>query len=382
MSHDANDLANMVILTVKAALAPVYERLSAIEAFQKSASGVEKRVGELSDRLLTFETKEAVEVPDAIGPAVVTAMAPVMERLAAAEARLAAVPVAEKSLTELRDRVVVMETKADTPVERPTIDLSPVLERIAALESRIDRLPEAEKSISEVRDRLLVFETKASGVPPSVELQTPEPVDLAPILARVDELKDALSIKSTAPSVDLSPLTERLSKLETKSIETAPTIATVGELAKDVVSLRERLSAVEARQPVPGPQGPKGEDGKDGKDGRDGKDGADGLGYDELAVVQTAERGITVKAFRGDRSKDIGTVVIPAEIYRGVWEPDRTYERGDCVTFGGSEFHCNETTMSKPEQSKAWTLKVKRGRDGRDGKDAVTLPVVKVGGNG
>ena len=55
------------------------------------------------------------------------------------------------------------------------------------------------------------------------------------------------------------------------------------------------------------------------------------------------------------------------------------------ATWGGSTFHCNETTTSKPGESKAWTLMVKRGRDGKDGRDlspaATALPVVTVGGN-
>lgn len=330
------------------------------------------------------ETAELMQaVAEVVQDQVALALRDMTTKLAVAEARIAALTESEKSLADVNRRLIIVETKAETPIERQTIDLSPVLERIAVTESRIDRLSESEKTISEMRDRLLVFETKASGVPPSVELQAPEPVDLAPILARVDELKDAMSIKSAAPIVDLAPITDRIARLEMHAKE-AQSVSDLSRevFTKEVSSIRERLAVVETRQPVPGPQGPKGEDGKDGKDGRDGKDGADGLGYDELAVVQNAERGITVKAFRGDRSKDIGTVVIPAEIYRGVWEADRTYERGDCVTFGGSEFHCNETTTAKPEQSKAWTLKVKRGRDGRDGKDAATLPVVKVGGNG
>ena len=57
----------------------------------------------------------------------------------------------------------------------------------------------------------------------------------------------------------------------------------------------------------------------------------------------------------------------------------KTYERGDGVTWAGSEWHCNEPTTTKPgDGSKAWTLKVKRGRDGKDGRDAMTAPVLSV----
>jgi hypothetical protein len=53
------------------------------------------------------------------------------------------------------------------------------------------------------------------------------------------------------------------------------------------------------------------------------------------------------------------------------------------VTSGGSCWHCNEPTTTKPgEGSKAWRLMVKRGRDGKDGLNAPTVPVVKINGAG
>lgn len=53
--------------------------------------------------------------------------------------------------------------------------------------------------------------------------------------------------------------------------------------------------------------------------------------------------------------------------YRGVHEPNVAYDVGDTVTLGGSLWHCNVLTKERPgEGSKAWTLAVKRGRDGKD----------------
>lgn len=318
MSHDANDLADMVILTVKAALAPV------------------------------------------------------LERLAAAEARLGVLPVTEKSLSDVRDRLVIVETKAAAPVDVPTVDLSPVLERLAVAESRIAQLPEAEKAIGEMRDRLLVFETKAT-VPPVVT--APEPVDLAPVLERVAELHEALQAKA-APVVDLGPLTERVSRLESKSVEASPVIATVTDLTKDVAGIRERLAVVETRQPVPGPAGPAGQD---GKDGRDGKDGADGLGFDDLSAEFDGDRTLAVKFERGSRVKTF-PIRLPYMRHQGVYIEGKSYDIGDVVTWGGSQWHCQSATTAKPgEGSKDWVLVVKRGRDGKDGKDAATVPVVSVG---
>ena len=54
-------------------------------------------------------------------------------------------------------------------------------------------------------------------------------------------------------------------------------------------------------------------------------------------------------------------------LYRGVWKEGDSYERGDCVTWGGSLWHCEKDTTDKPETSESWKLAVKRGRDGRDG---------------
>lgn len=233
--------------------------------------------------------------------------------------------------------------------------LTPLLERLATLEAKLTALQASEVAVTELRERVVIAETKAA-------VMTPAPV-------------------AAAPTVDIGPLT-----------------ASLAELSKDLGAVRERLIAVEVRQPVPGPQGPAGKDGLDGKDGKDGldgkdgrdglsgkdglngKDGADGLGFDDLIVEHDGERRFTFKAVKGDRVKALGPFVVPAQIGRGVFVEGSTYERGDVVTWGGSQWLATESTTVKPaEGSKAWTLVVKRGRDGRDGKDAGTLPVVSVG---
>jgi hypothetical protein len=142
------------------------------------------------------------------------------------------------------------------------------------------------------------------------------------------------------------------------------------KVAEVVAPLVVRLAALEA---CPAPR-----DGRDGRDGANGLDGApgvaglDGLGFGNLEILHDGERRITVRAVDGDRVKDLGVVVFPCEIYRDVWNATKTYERGDCVTHGGSEWHANTTTTAKPgDGSAAWTLKVKRGRDGRDATSAI-----------
>jgi hypothetical protein len=138
-----------------------------------------------------------------------------------------------------------------------------------------------------------------------------------------------------------------------------------------MAGMRERLAVAEVKTGAPGPPG---------KDGRDGKDGADGFGFDDLTIEQIDERTAVYKGTKDDRVREFGRFKSHAMIQRGVWLEGKSYERGDVVTWGGSQWHANEDTATKPgEDAKAWTLVVKRGRDGRDGKDAaVPPPVVKV----
>jgi len=139
-------------------------------------------------------------------------------------------------------------------------------------------------------------------------------------------------------------------------------------LAHELAAPLLRLQALETR-----PLGRDGRDGQPGRDGApglagaDGKDGMDGLGFGDLAVESDGERTITVKAQRGELVRTLGVITFPVAIYRGVWTEGKTYEPGDSVTSGGSEWHCHLATTSKPGDGvKAWTLKVKRGRDGKD----------------
>lgn len=253
------------------------------------------------------------------------ALAPVLERVAELAQQNKDLRARVDELTALRDRVVTIETKVAIP-----------------------SAPDA--AYYDLRERVSAIETKAVPV-----FEMP-----ADVLSRIN----ALEARPTEPAVtepDLSPVFERVSKLEM-------------DMTKEFGAVRERLAVVETRAPMPGPPG------QNGIAGKDGKDGTDGLGFDDLAVEQTDERTLTMKAIRGSQVKELGTFTFPVEIYRGVFVEGKSYERGDGVTWGGSEWHCNEQTTAKPgDGSKAWTLKVKRGRDGRDGKDAPEIPVVRVG---
>lgn len=180
--------------------------------------------------------------------------------------------------------------------------LSPVWERLAAAEALL-------KQIGDLRDRVVMVETKAA-----IPVTLPPPVDLSPVL-------------------------ERLTRVEARPFATKELWE---GLTDTIVTLRERVAVLEVRPSLPGPPGEPGPAGKDGTNGLDGKDGTAGLSFE------------------------------------GVYQEGKSYEFGHLVTWGGSSWHCNESTTTKPgDGSKAWTLMVKRGRDGKDGRDAEALPVVR-----
>ena len=103
-------------------------------------------------------------------------------------------------------------------------------------------------------------------------------------------------------------------------------------------------------------------------DGKDGRDGADGLGLEDLTVVQGDDlRSFTFRFTNGSRTKE-QTFRIPVQLYRGVYEPGRTYQQGDVVTKGGAQWHADRDTADVPGAGPtAWTLCVSRGRDGKAG---------------
>jgi len=95
-------------------------------------------------------------------------------------------------------------------------------------------------------------------------------------------------------------------------------------------------------------------------------DGRDGLSIEDLSLQYDGERTVTFVFARGDKRTDI-PIVFPLMLYRGVFEPGRSYVRGDTVTLNGSLYHCNAPTTARPGDGADWTLSVKHGRDGRSG---------------
>jgi integrin beta 3 len=157
--------------------------------------------------------------------------------------------------------------------------------------------------------------------------------------------------------------------------------ALVADAVQKAVALipvaKDGRDGVDGKDGQPGRDGLSGQPGRDGEkgaDGLNGKDGADGLGFGDLVAEYDGERRFTIRAVRDERTRDLGVFSIPAQVYRGVWQAGK-YDAGDTVTWAGSMWHCNGATSDKPgDGSKAWTLCVKKGADGRVGPEGKAGP--------
>src|SRR5262245_4755484 len=149
----------------------------------------------------------------------------------------------------------------------------------------------------------------------------------------------------TAIKLALGPIHERIAVLGER-------LATLGELPRELVAIRERVAVAEVRQLQAGPAGPP---------------GRDGFGFDELAVDYDGERTITLVFTKGSEVKRF-PLVLPFLKYQGVYQDAKLYAPGDVVTQGGASWHCNAVTAVKPgEGAGEWTLMVKRGSQGSQG---------------
>jgi hypothetical protein len=109
----------------------------------------------------------------------------------------------------------------------------------------------------------------------------------------------------------------------------------------DLASVRAELAELKARAAIPGPPGPPGPPGQDGVAGAAGAPGEPG---------------------------PIGKF---ADSYKDVYDAGADYARGDLVTDDGSLWLCKaETTTDRPGRSAAWRLICKRGKDGKDAREA------------
>ena len=178
-----------------------------------------------------------------------------------------------------------------------------------------------------------------------------------------DEL-DRLSKEVDTLKSDNASLAEQL--------ETARNGFRDGLDGKDGAPGRDGKDGADWRDGLPGLPGRDGKDGRDGEKGADGKDGADGFSPDDLHV-ELGEDGRTIKfaLIAGERRVE-REVKMAVPLDRGVWRPDGGYEKGDAVTYAGALWIATDDEQDgAPGMGKGWRLAVKKGRDGRNGRDGV-----------
>lgn len=99
-----------------------------------------------------------------------------------------------------------------------------------------------------------------------------------------------------------------------------------------------------------------------GDAGADGRAGLDGLGFDDFDLIEEAGE-FRLCFIRGETRKEFS---LPVPVDAGVWR-ERTYRKGQGVTWAGSFWIAQKDTDAKPDSpDSGWRLAVKRGRDGRE----------------
>lgn len=110
---------------------------------------------------------------------------------------------------------------------------------------------------------------------------------------------------------------------------------------------------------------------------KDGKDGIDGVGFDDLEVEYDGVKTVIFKMVRGDVTKQFD-LTMPVVVDCGVFKDGHVYTPGDSVTWAGSYWIAQKATGAKPDSLESgWRLAVKKGRDGKDGRNGIdkTAPV-------
>ena len=106
-----------------------------------------------------------------------------------------------------------------------------------------------------------------------------------------------------------------------------------------------------------------------GKDGERGKDG-ETFTLDDFYIEQTDERTLEFKFLRENVMHSF-ELEFPVPIFREAWKEGRTYSKGDMVVWGGSLWAATKDTDAKPDtEGSGWMIAARKGRDGKSAKPA------------
>jgi hypothetical protein len=280
---------------------------------------------------MAFDGKQfGAEIVAAVKSHVADTLAPIMARLDAIEAKLAAPPaVSPAAIAEVRACGEELRKAIDDlpmPVEPPALPDIPAMvkEAVAALPA-----PQDGKSVT------------VDDVRPLIDEAVQKAVSVLPKAKDGEPGKDGVGLAGAILSRE-GGLVLTLTDGTTRDLGIV-----VGKDA-DMVALRADVERMVAAIPKP-------------------KDGADGVGFDDLDLIE-GQDGVHLRFARGETVKQFR---LPVVIDRGVYR-EGSYHKGDGVTYGGSFWISQEDgNGEKPDSGKGWRLAVKRGRDG---KDAVPKP--------
>lgn len=289
-----------------------------------------------------------------------------------------------------------LQAKALAPVIREFVDV--------AVNKVKDELTAAHEA--EIKQMTADFAEKMA----QIEQKIPSQIDKTALLDEFKSLIPDFSDTGFITSEDVGLIVEQraieLKEFIQQSIDEIPEPKNGESVTlEDVLpSIEAKITEKIAEIPVP----------KDGKDGKDGIDGKDALQIEILASVdmeksyprgtyalhnggvmrayqqtqgekgwETVQNGIagteitqidvrnfTISVHYTNGSTAEGKFSMPAMVYRGVYREGTDYQHGDVATFGGSLWHCDRDTHTKPgTKDSDWSLAAKKGRDGKDSGD-------------
>lgn len=214
-------------------------------------------------------------------------------------------------------------------------------------------------------------------------LPSPEPVTLSSEIEQAVLAAVSKSMTDTPdPQLHLAEIVrasvyEEIKSLPPMQYADGADPALIPSLRKEIDDLAHRVSEIRMPEVIHGKDAPSIAEMKQNEDGElivkmtTGETfnagrvrGTDGLGFEDLSVDKDGDRGFTLKFQQGDRVKSY-PVSFDVPLDRGVWR-ERSYEKGDGVTWAGSWWIAQGETESKPGTSGDWRLAVKAGRNGRD----------------
>jgi hypothetical protein len=186
-----------------------------------------------------------------------------------------------------------------------------------------------------------------------------------PVLTAVQRFMDAVTQKVERLTTEVR---SALAEIQTRAAPIGPQ-GERGEPGPAGPPGERGADGIAGRDGAPGPQGERGAEGIPGLAGRDGASsiipgppgpagekgerGADGIAtLEELdARIEARFAELQVRTF--------------ADVYQGVFEPDKSYTRGVLATWGGSLWLSLNETRTRPGENADWKLIVKKGADGR-----------------